>query len=276
MSGRSTRSFTAVIPTYERNSDGSLRELLVNHPFYALDTRQASGMDVLRATRIDSPYDLGVVTDRFQEGYRTAVVRIGWSDRMWGADREALVFSSNASRGFSTPAGSMLLLAASLAGRVEHAALRNATLSASATYYLVESRHALLYAALQGEAGQHLDLDNQILLGGDSGLRGYPLRYQTGTREALVTLEQRYFTDWYPFRLWRVGAAAFVDAGKTWGQVPLAPPSLGLLEDVGVGLRFGNTRSGLGNVTHAALAMPLDRSGGVKSLQFLIQTEQGF
>ena len=32
----------------------------------------------------------------------------------------------------------------------------------------------------QGTTGHNLDLDNQILLGGDNGLRGYPLRYQGG------------------------------------------------------------------------------------------------
>ena len=214
-------------------------------------------------------------TEDFYFGTFTAT-RIGWSDRGWGADRSALIFSSTASRGFSAPGGSMLLLAANLTGRLEHTAVRNGVLSASGKYYLVESRHALFYASLQGTAGHDLDLDNQILLGGDSGLRGYPLRYQTGTGKALLTLEQRYFTDWYPFRLWRVGGAAFFDAGQTWGKVPLAPASLGVLKDVGLGLRFGNTRSGLGNVTHVDLAMPLDRRAGVKTLQFLIQTEQGF
>ena len=72
-------SFTAVIPTYERNSDGSMRELLIDRPFYALDTRRAWSVDVARATRIDSLYDLGTVTDRFHEDDRSASVAYGWS-----------------------------------------------------------------------------------------------------------------------------------------------------------------------------------------------------
>jgi len=202
--------------------------------------------------------------------------RLGWASRAWGADRNALVFSSAAARGFQSERGSMLLFAENLAGRFENNSLRNGRISGSVKYYLVESRRALFYSAVQGTAGHRLDLDNQILLGGDTGLRGYPLRFQTGTASALVTLEQRYFTDWYPFRLWRVGGAAFFDAGRTWGREPLAEPSLGLLKDFGVGLRFGNARSGLGNVTHVDLAKPLDRRAGVKGLQFLVQTQQGF
>lgn len=351
-------SWTSATVTYEDNSDGTMGELNVNHPFYALDTRRAWGIDALSWTRTDSLYDLGTIVDRFHEDYRTASAnygwsqglqngwvrrwsagatidehlflptalwdgpttlpqdrkfvypwldfslveddfaklrnrnqiertedfylgtlvqaRIGWSARAWGADRDALIFSSSASRGFIQESGSMLLFAENLSGRIEAGTLRNGVVSGSTKYYLVESPRALFYAALQGAAGHNLDLDNQILLGGDTGLRGYPLRFQAGTAKALATLEQRYFTDWYPFRLVRVGAAAFFDAGRTWGNVPLAQPSLGLLKDFGAGLRLGNARSGLGNVTHIDLAMPLERTPGVKGLQFLVQTEQSF
>src|SRR5581483_2801427 len=139
-------------------------------------------------------------------------------------DRKALVFSSSAARGFEFEGGSMLLLSENLSGRLEGTTLRNGILGGSAKFYLVESPRALFYSAVQGTAGHNLDLDNQILLGGDTGLRGYPLRFQTGTASALLTLEQRYFTDWFPFRLWRVGGAVFFDAGRTWGNVPLAEP----------------------------------------------------
>ena len=105
---------------------------------------------------------------------------------------------------------------------------------------------------------------------------GYPLRYQSGTARALWTVEQRYFTDWYPFRLFRVGGAVFFDTGRTWGQAPLAAPSLGLLKDVGFGLRFGNARSGLGNVIHVDLAFPLDSGPGIRHVEFLVQTEATF
>ena len=121
-----------------------------------------------------------------------------------------------------------------------------------------------------------MDLDNQILLGGDNGLRGYPLRYQDGTGRVLWSVEQRYFTDWYPFRLFRVGAAVFFDAGRTWGTAPLGQPSLGLLKDAGFGLRFGNARSGLGNVVHVDLAFPFEATDHISHVQFLVQTEAHF
>jgi hemolysin activation/secretion protein len=167
-------------------------------------------------------------------------------------------------------------LATDFSGRLEGGTLRNGLLDASARYYVEQSKNWLFYATLQGTKGWNLDLDDQILLGGDNGLRGYPLRFQDGTARALFSVEQRYFTDWYPFRLFRVGGAIFYDMGRTWGTPPLAQPGLGLLKDVGFGLRFGNSRSGLGNVIHVDLAFPLDSGTGIKRVQFLVQTEATF
>ena len=116
-----------------------------------------------------------------------------------------------------------------------------------------------------------------MLLGGDTGLRGYPLRYQDGTAKALFTVEQRYFTDWYPFRLWRIGGAIFFDAGRTWGQPELAQPSLGTLKDAGFGLRIGNARTALGNVIHVDVAFPFETAdGSIRRVQFLVTTQTSF
>jgi len=70
---------------------------------------------------------------------------------------------------------------------------------------------------------------------GDNGLRGYPLRYQAGERRALLTIEERFYTELYPWRLFRVGWAAFLDVGRVSGNDPRASPPLGTLYDVGIG-----------------------------------------
>ena len=154
--------------------------------------------------------------------------------------------------------------------------LDNGISDAAVRYYVEQSKNWLFFATLVGTRGWNLDLDNQVLLGGDNGLRGYPLRYQDGTARALFSVEQRYFTDWYPFRLFRVGGAVFFDTGRVWGSAPLAQPNLGQLSDAGFGLRFGNARSGLGNVVHVDLAFPLNGDPTINKVQFLIQTEKSF
>ena len=202
--------------------------------------------------------------------------RIGWSDPSFGADRKALMLSGYAGRGFGMGEHIVVLAVSSFSGRLESGSLRNGVLSGSGRLYLEQASHWLFFASLQGTVSHEPDLDNQILLGGDSGLRGYPLRFQGGTASALATVEQRYFSDWYPLRLLRVGAAVFADAGRTWGATPLTARNLGMLEDVGCGLRFGNARSGLGNVIHVDVAVPLQRVLGVQSVQFLVTTQQRF
>ena len=205
-----------------------------------------------------------------------ATLRVGWADSALGSSRSALIVQSTAGRGFRTD-GSTLLLASDFSGRLESGVLHNGLANASVRYYYEWSSKWLFYTALSGAKGWRLDLDNQVLLGGDNGLRGYPLRYQDGTARSLFTVEQRYFTDWFPFRLWRVGGAIFFDVGRTWGQPPLAQAPLGALKDAGFGLRIGNARSGLGNVIHVDVAFPFETAGTtIQRAQFLVTTQRSF
>jgi hemolysin activation/secretion protein len=130
--------------------------------------------------------------------------------------------------------------------------------------------------ALSTTVTDSLDPDLQLLIGGDNGVRGFPLRYESGTSRGIFTIEQRVFTDWYPFRLARVGAAVFGDVGRTWGSGVVGNSDPGLLRDVGIGIRLGNTRTGLGNVLHVDFAFPLNSVPGIRKVQFLVQTYETF
>jgi hypothetical protein len=202
--------------------------------------------------------------------------KLGWADSSWGSTHSVLLFQLAAGRGAMLTNTQTLTFTSVFTGRLENGTLDNGVVDAAIKYYLQQSNRWLFFSSLRGTGAHKLDLENQILLGGDNGLRGYPLRYQDGTSRALATVEERYFTNWFPFRLVRLGAAVFADAGRTWGNQPLAQPSLGILEDVGVGLRFGMARSGFGNVIHVDVAFPLNTRPGVDAAQFLIQTQASF
>jgi hypothetical protein len=204
-----------------------------------------------------------------------ASARVGWADSAFGSNQSALIFQSNASTGFRD-GGSTLRLFGDFSGRLQDGQLRNGVMDASVRYYVEQSKNWLFFTTFLATKGWKLDLDDQILLGGDSGLRGYPLRYQDGDARALWTVEQRYFTDWYPFRLFRVGGAVFFDTGRTWGTAPLAVPNYSWLKDAGFGLRLGSARTGLGNVVHVDLAFPFNGDTSISRVQFLIQTEHSF
>jgi hypothetical protein len=203
--------------------------------------------------------------------------RVGYAAESLGSDRNALMLSAYAQDGRNLRPGQSLFLNATASGRVEdREGLRNAVLTAEARYYARTSTKTKFFATIYGAATEELDEDYQLTLGGDNGLRGYPLRYQAGTSLALLTLEQRYYTDWYPFRLFHVAGAVFFDMGRTWGTDVTGATSDGLLKDVGIGLRLGSSRSAFGNVIHIDLAFPLDGGDDIDSVQFVVETKERF
>lgn len=205
-----------------------------------------------------------------------AHLRVGFANPAFGADRSATVLNASVAHGWDLTSRQTLQLDSSAAGRFESGVFRGGLLGLDARYYFRQSPRRVLYLGLSGLEGHRLDADQQVLLGGDSGLRGYPLRYQSGASRWLFTAEQRWFSNWYPFRLFNVGGAVFFDAGRVGGIDPLGAPPRGLLRDIGFGLRLGNGRSALGNVVHVDLAFPLDRDASIDNVQFLVETRRSF
>jgi outer membrane protein assembly factor BamA len=193
-----------------------------------------------------------------------------------GGNRNAWLYAADASDGFTFLSGHQLLAAASLKGQYSGAGIERQLLSASARYYVPQTSRATFFASLSGDAARKPELGDQLLLGGDTGLRGYPLRYQSGERRALLTVEQRVYGDWYPFRLFRVGGAAFYDIGRAWGGPYANTANTGWLGDYGIGLRILSARSAFNNVMHADVAFPTHRDPNIKSVQFLVKISSTF
>jgi hemolysin activation/secretion protein len=217
---------------------------------------------------------INITEDRFL-GVRLSF-RLGISSENAGSSANAWHFRGDFSNALVASKNDSLVLALNLHGRYENGDAQNTELGGGIRFHHRWSERQMFYASLTGSVGRNLDLDNQLLLGGDNGLRGYPLRYQGGDSKALLTLEQRIFTDWYPFRVFNVGAAIFFDAGRTWGDNPVGGPDLGVLRDVGFGLRLGNNRTGVGKVIHIDIAFPLDGGPDIDSPQLLIDVKTSF
>lgn len=137
-----------------------------------------------------------------------------------------------------------------------------------------QSRRFAAFAALGVAWTDQMTFDKQLLLGGDTGLRGYPLRYQVGDRRFLLSLEERYFSDLYVAKLLRVGAAVFIDVGRAWFPANPSDHEFNVLGDVGIGLRLESTRTPNGNLVHIDLAFPLVDGQRVKGLQLLLNVKQ--
>ena len=204
------------------------------------------------------------------------LAELGYSSSLFGGADDAMIYRLNAGTGIGDPEETMWLFDAGVAGRLERGQAVDTRLTADAHYYRRQSSKRLFYAGASILSAISPDLDDPIYLGGDNGLRGYPLRYQGGNGRAAFTVEQRFFTDWYPFKLARVGAAVFADIGRTWGRSPAGGESLGWLGDVGVGLRLAPTRSGRGHMLHLDVAFPLNATADIDNVQFLLETRRSF
>ena len=205
-----------------------------------------------------------------------ASAQLGWASTGLGSSRDALIYSASVRRGFEPVADHLLMAAATLSGIEGGRNDRSWSLGLSAQYYLPLNPHWLFYASAAGDWASPGGTQDPLLLGGDNGLRGYPLRFQSGARRVLFTAEQRFYTDWYPWRLFRVGGAAFVDVGRAWGGLSANAGHDGGLADVGFGLRIVSVRAAFSNVLHIDVAFPLNSNGSVKKTQFLVKTKKSF
>lgn len=240
-------------------------ERILSYPWIAWDRIQDRFLEARNLDQIQRTEDLQLGS-RFH-------ARLGFAAPAFGATESAAVFDAAAAAGWKPRPDQTLLLSSDLAGRWGRDGAEDLLASAAARFYWRDWDEHLLFLTLEGDVARNLDPERQLLLGGDSGLRGYPLRYQDGDARLLATVEQRFFTDFYPFHLFHVGGAVFVDAGRTWGG---GASQLGLLRDVGFGLRLSSSRSGLGNVVHIDLAFPLDGDPSIHSTQWLVTTKASF
>ncbi len=203
--------------------------------------------------------------------------RLGLARESFGADRDAAIVSASLDKGWE-PGGSgrLFLVDVDASARYEDAGTRNSLVTTHARYFHRNLGSHLFSASLSAAVGDELDAERQVLLGGDNGLRGYPLRYQSGERSAVLSLEQRFFTDWYPFRLFRVGYAVFYDTGRVWGDDPRGTAPRGTLSDIGIGLRLSSPRSSGRSVIHIDLAFPLDGDSTIDDMQLTIEKKASF
>ena len=204
--------------------------------------------------------------------------RAGWSSRAWGADADHAVVALDWSQGIASGRGRhAVLFAAWSAGRLGSGPAENVVAGARVRHYFANIGRHQLFTSIQLDAARNLDPEIQLLLGGDNGLRGYPMRFRDGDRRLLGTIEQRFYTDLEVLNLFHVGAAVFFDVGRAWYTGARPGEADETLRDVGVGLRLGSSRSAQGTMVHLDVAFPLDGDRRERrGVQWLVTTKESF
>ncbi len=205
-----------------------------------------------------------------------ATLQLGYAATALGSTRNAWHYVASVARGFEPSAGQTLLASGEIGGEYADRQVRRQRVGAKLQYYLPQNKAWLFHAAASGDALTRPDPGEELLLGGDNGLRGYPLRYQSGNRRALITLEERAYTDVFMFQLFRLGGAVYFDTGRAWGGTNTNTANPGWLRSAGAGLRIFSVRSAFSNVLHIDVAFPVDSEAAVKKVQFLVKTKASF
>lgn len=205
-----------------------------------------------------------------------ASLQIGRTLASLGSTQSVTQYAASLSKGLRFLGERTVILASLLSGEYANGESDRVQWSGSARYYQRRGSGALLYLALAADATTFSDATQYLSLGGDTGLRGYPAGYRLGDRRVLFTIEQRLYTDWYPFRLIRVGGAVFYDVGRAWGGPYQNVPDAHWHANAGVGLRLLSARSASGTTVHIDFAFPIEREPGLKAYQVTVESKTGF
>lgn len=119
-------------------------------------------------------------------------------------------------------------------------------------------------------------LDEPVTLGAESGVRGFPLQYQHGEHASQFTLEARYYPHINFYKVFELGGAAFIDAGKTFGNSTIENINKSTLVSLGIGARLYSSRSSETHVIHFDIIRPFSSDNNVSSIEFRITTKQSF
>ena len=199
---------------------------------------------------------------------RVLTMTAGPSLRATGGSDNEVLFDGSFQNGLSAGRNGFVLLRSALQSRMGSGSAATNVLSLTGTWYDTHRHRQTLAARMSIDAGENLDGISLLQLGGDEGLRGFDSRVAAGTRRFLATFEDRLWTKRELFRLFYVGATAFVDVGNAWGG-PLTPHFGTLYSDVGIGLRLDASRAAHGGMLRLDFGVPVsgDRFGG-PSIQF--------
>lgn len=171
-------------------------------------------------------------------------------------------------RGFRGEVADILLYGAQVSGFWNREAGRAENLIAQvwARYRRTQTPRWGLFVDAEATVTDQLTPDQQILSGGDTGMRGYPNRFQAGSHRFRITAEERYYSGIYLWRVVRIAGAVFVDIGGASDSARDNP----VLANAGFGLRFESTRTDRSRVYHIDFAFPLISQPGAAGLEITL------
>lgn len=206
-----------------------------------------------------------------------ADVKLAYLTPVLGADEHGWQVKTSAYKATELTTDDYLLTSASVS-QLEQADLSQTLLKSHLMWvHKLDPQHSLV-GQLTYQYGNDLFRDERLSLGGDTGLRAFPLYYQTGERLALATMEYRYYSSLSIAQIFDVGYATFADVGRTWGDNPDLPGSSGdqTLYGIGAGIRLLSSHSSRGTMIHIDLTKAYGGDDDLSGVEWRILAKQSF
>lgn len=220
------------------------------YPFIALQLLEDNFVTAFNLDQIYRTEDLHLGRDLQLE--------IGYAARSFGSDSDRLLMRADYTDTLHYDQDSLWQHALHLEGvyNQDSDAAEDLLLSYENRYFRRQTRHRSFFARLQAVYSKNLNSHRQVVLGGANGARAFESQLQTGDRRLLLTLEERLYSDIHLWNLLRVGAAAFIDAGRMWSSTGETGTADKWLHNVGIGLRLASSRAASDRIAHLDFAFP--------------------
>jgi hypothetical protein len=187
------------------------------------------------------------------------------------------VWRMHVKKGFNLHNNALLLLDLALANDIYQKRDSRLLVKISGEYFYQLNKSWGFYLSNNNVASTNQYLDQPVTMGGNTGLRGFPLQYQHGQNSIKVTSEIRYYPEINLFKLFDLAGVAFVDAGRTYGESTVKNIEEGWLGSAGLGLRLHSPHSG-GNhpIIHIDFAFPQSDNPDINRFEIRVQAKKSF
>ncbi len=188
-----------------------------------------------------------------------------------------LFWQANIKKGFAFNEDSLLLMNLAMSGDIYQQGNNRIIASINTEYFHKLSKRWGFYFNNVNILSDNQYQDRPVTMGGNVGLRGFPLQYQHGENSVKLTSEVRYYPQINVWKIFDVAGAVFFDAGKAFGDVIAKNIEQGWLYSAGIGLRFYSPHTGgSNNIIHLDLAFPQSDNPDIDSIEIRVQAKKSF
>ena len=206
--------------------------------------------------------------------------RIGVSDGN-KEDSAWALFQAEVNKGFEIHDDALVLLNIALDGDIYDQQDHRFLLNINTEYFYNINSNWAFYLNNTTVISNNQYLDQPVTVGGDTGLRGFPLQYQHGEHSVKFTSEIRYYPYINLFKLLDIAGVAFLDTGRAFGNIDAQGVQENIedawLYSVGIGARLYSPHSaGNHHVIHIDFAFPQSDNPDINAFEIRLEAKQSF